>query len=121
MVFIFYASPFQTTDNIIAAVVNFTDNIIMGKPAIKQNKGGINSDLPCPVNHLYKCGGLFAKCFLTPVPSIGSFINISDSIVGASAGCIKYHIEREKINSVMIPQPDDAGTKNFLMNEQVLQ
>ena len=99
---VFHPSYFETTDNAIADGKDLSDECIVGEPAIKQDKGGINTVGPGAADHLYQDIGFFSECFFSAAPAIGSLINLFDSAVRSFAGDMASHIKGKEVKSVVI-------------------
>jgi hypothetical protein len=104
MISIFDMALFQSTNNVIAYAIYFTDNIVMGKPAVKQYEAGINAGFPSSINHADQRCGLFTQGLFTSAPSDCSFIDVPEFIIRTLTGRIKRNIQRKKVDPIVISQ-----------------
>ena len=99
---VFHPCCFETADNAIADGKDLLNECIVGEPAVKQDKGGIDTVGPGAADHLYQSIGLSSESFFSAAPAIGSLINLSDSLVRSCARDMTRHIKGEEVNSIMI-------------------
>ena len=74
---------FQPANNAVSNGKDLGNDLVRGKPGVKQNKTGTDAVLPAPLDHLDQKLCLLLKGFHPPLPAIGSFVHFSRLVIGS--------------------------------------